>query len=259
MATRPHFRAPLLSAIGACFALSLAVAAPLAHAGQGNISDSRARTAPVKPGAVTAAPYVVTGKQIISASGQCSRVIVNIKGVVTGTTDDGGGLDTVTYELWDDGEVKDSEVVSIPVGLSMAVDVTLEFEGLYKTGAPGVGVLESETGLLIDPFYPTDEAGTCSANPIKCWISPNVVQRGEQVTFFAEVPNGAAKMRAYNGDLPVARLTDPDGDRIYTGTYTIPSNARYGWNYHFGIHGVTLQGEKLYCMGARVDRATPPR
>lgn len=196
--------------------------------------------------------YIVTGEQIISDDGTCSRVWVNIKGEVTGTTDDGGGFDNVTYEMWDDGTLKDSETLSIPVESTILVDVTLEFEGLYLQGAPGVGVSELETGLSIDPFYPTDIQGVCSVNPVKCWVTPNIVKTGETVIFSAEVPNGAKWLRAYNGDLQVARLTDADGDGIFTGSWKVPGTALKGWHRQLAIKGMTLKNEEMWCLGVKV-------
>lgn len=197
--------------------------------------------------------YTLTGEQIISADGTCSRVWVNIKGEVTGTTDDGNGLDNVTYELWDDGTLKDSETLSIPVDSTILVDVTLEFEGLYLTGAAGVGVYESETGLFEDPYYPTDVPGVCSVNPVKCWVSPNIAKRGSTVVFSAEIPNGAKWVKAYNGDLAIATLTDPDGDYVFSGNWKVPTTALPGWHRQLAIKGMTLKNQTIWCLGVNVQ------
>jgi hypothetical protein len=116
--------------------------------------------------AVVVDTLTVTGMQTIAEEGDCSEVVVNVAGSLTGTVDDGGGFDQVSVELWDDGTMKDSQVVSIPVDTTQPIDVTLSFLGLYLTGAPGVGVLVVDIpglDLLLneDPFFPTDVLGTC--------------------------------------------------------------------------------------------------
>lgn len=108
-----------------------------------------------------------TQTNTIAEVGGCSQVSVTITGSIGGTVDDGGGFDQVQFELWDDGELKDFELVRIPVGVTRAVNVTLGFQGLYKTGAPGVGVYvydlpdDQEPLFVEDPFFPTDVQGTC--------------------------------------------------------------------------------------------------
>ena len=168
MIRRKHFCQALRST-SARFVLAglLAAMAPIAAHAQTNGPIAFFNRA-VVPGTLT-----VTGTQTIAAVGDCSNVQVTVAGDLTGTDDDGGGLDQVRFELWDDGTMKDSEVVAIPVGATQAVSVTMSFLGLYQTGAPGVGVylsdLPSETGLYsVDPFFPTDVAGTCP----KCGASP---------------------------------------------------------------------------------------
>lgn len=115
---------------------------------------------------------VVTGTQTIAPQGQCSRVDVNVTGQVTGTTDTGGGLDRIRISLFDDGAERDFEIVTVPVGQTTAFNVNLGFEGLFGTGAPGVGVViwngAAATGTTLfvaDPFFPTDVAGSCGPPP----------------------------------------------------------------------------------------------
>lgn len=106
------------------------------------------------------------GTQTIAEAGDCSNVVVTLTGDVTGTVDDGGGLDQVALQVWDDGIKKDEVIVQIPVGTTQTIDESLSFLGLYLTGAPGVGVLVVDVpgGALlqnVDPFFPTDVAGVC--------------------------------------------------------------------------------------------------
>lgn len=116
---------------------------------------------PVKPGATPVGTFVLTGTQLIDTTGQCSSVSVTVTGSVTGTVNDGGGNDQVTFELWDDGTLKDSESISVPVGQTISFAITMGFDGLYGTLAAGVGVYCYELNLTEDPFYPTDQSGTC--------------------------------------------------------------------------------------------------
>ena len=107
------------------------------------VSALALRNAPIVPStrAAVVGTMTVTGTQTIAEAGDCSRVELTIAGDLTGDTDDGGGLDQVSFEVWDDGTLKDSQIVSIPVGTTQTVSVHLSFLGLYLTGAPGVGVI----------------------------------------------------------------------------------------------------------------------
>ena len=118
------------------------------------------------PAAVISGTLTVTGTQTITVD--CPHVSVTITGSITGTVDDGGGFDEVLFELWDDGVLKDSQVVNIPVGITQPVSVTLGFQGLYGTLAAGVGIVVTDlpSGDPLfneDPFFPTDVQGVCPA------------------------------------------------------------------------------------------------
>ena len=146
--------------------LACVVAAPYVGNAQLNGPEAVAR-------ATISGTLTVTGTQTIAQVGECSRVNITIAGSITGDVDDGGGVDQVGFELWDDGTMKDSGELDIPVGTTQPINVTLNFLGQYQTGAPGVGVLvydlPSHTLLyVVDPFIPTDVAGVCpdcSASP----------------------------------------------------------------------------------------------
>lgn len=106
--------------------------------------------------------FEVTGFQVLEP--ECQKTSVTISGTLTGTTDDGDGYDQVTFELWDDGELKDSKDVSVRVGETININITLAFDSLYGTLAPGVGVLVNDNGnyiFILDPFYPQDIEGEC--------------------------------------------------------------------------------------------------
>ena len=106
----------------------------------------------------------LTGVQVTETG--CEKTSVTISGQITGTTDDGYGYDEVGFELWDDGEVKDSENLKVKVGETMNFKVTLSFESLYGTSVPGVGVyiydLPERTEIYRnDPFIPENISGSC--------------------------------------------------------------------------------------------------
>lgn len=203
----------------------------------------------------TSSDFITSGTQIISDDDSCQSVTVTIAGYLTGTEDDGYGLDIVTFDLWDDGELKDSADVSVPVGETHSFNVTLGFSGRYLSGAPGVGVLANEVGYSLDPFYPEDIQGTCSVEAIKCWISPPTIVAGESVTVFAEIPSGASKVWAFQGDIKKANMTDEDGDSIFSGSFIWPKNgARSGWMKQFTVRAITPEGE-VWCPGVKIVKS----
>jgi hypothetical protein len=194
---------------------------------------------PTKPSGVTPLGAIigtltVTGVQTIAPSDECSSVSVTVTGAVQGTVDDHGGLDDITFDLWDDGSLKASQTVSVPVGATRNIAVTLSFLGRYLTGAAGVGVYAGELGWSADPFYPTDVTGNC---PMKCWISPESAKVGDYISIQVEIPAPAAPtvVRAYNGDVPIASMSDPDGDGIYSGTWRVPASPSLGWKTQFSV------------------------
>ncbi len=75
----------------------------------------------------------------------------------TGTDDDGGGLDSVLFQLFDDGLVKFEDTYSLLIGSSGSFLFQAFFPGLVATGAPGVGLVLSDIpngsfDVVIDPF-----------------------------------------------------------------------------------------------------------
>ncbi len=110
----------------------------------------------------------VTGTETDGGQGDCSFVTITITADIEGINDLGGGNDQVRFSVWDDGSEMDFEVVSVPVGSTETVQVTLTFEGLVGVGAPGVGVYiydgpDTSGSLLFieDPFYPETVPGSC--------------------------------------------------------------------------------------------------
>jgi len=110
----------------------------------------------------------VTGTETDGGPGECSYVTINITAEIEGTNDLGGGNDQIRFSIWDDGSEVAFEVVSVAVGETRTVNVTLTFEGLVGVGAPGVGVTIYDgptTGSAAlfseDPFYPETVPGSC--------------------------------------------------------------------------------------------------
>lgn len=214
-----------------------------------NIPESSGK---IRPFSAAVGDLTVTGIQTIAPTNDCSSVSVTITGKIQGLVDDGGGMDQVTFELWDDGMLKDSETVSVLVGNTRSIVVTMSFTGVYGTSAPGVGVIASEVGLYADPFYPTDVAGYC---PAKCWITPSVAKAGDFITFNVELPTSAAPslVKAYNGDLPLVTLKDPDQDGIWTGNWQVPAGINTkGWKSNFSIL-ITEGGVNRWCPGFKLE------
>jgi uncharacterized protein (TIGR02145 family) len=108
--------------------------------------------------------FTVTGTQTIAETGECSFVSIQVFGQLTGEVDDENGFDKVVFEVWDDGEIKDTQIVLTLVGETKQFNIQLKFQGLYQTGSPGVGVYALDNGNYFwdkDPFYPTDIQGSC--------------------------------------------------------------------------------------------------
>jgi type 1 fimbria pilin len=72
----------------------------------------------------------------------------------TGTVDDGGGFDRVTFNLWDDGALKFTQVYQVALGLLGTFHFDTFYAGLVGTTARGVGLelLDSAGGVSIDPY-----------------------------------------------------------------------------------------------------------
>lgn len=129
-----------------------------------NLGDTPPPT--IKAGATN---VTITGTETDGGQGDCSFVTINVTAEIEGINDLGGGNDQVRISVWDDQEEKDFEVVSVPVGSTQTVQVTLTFEGLVGVGAPGVGVFiydgpdtSGSTLFSEDPFNPETVPGSCS-------------------------------------------------------------------------------------------------
>jgi len=124
------------------------------------------------------ADVVVTGTETDGGTGDCSFVTINITANVTGDARGEEVLDELRFSVFDDGTERDFEIVTVPVGSTEQVNVTLTYEGTVGIGAPGVGVSIYDgptTGATrafnVDPFFPDTVTGSCPGQP-----SPSVVQ-----------------------------------------------------------------------------------
>ncbi len=84
-------------------------------------------------------------------------VFVKGKYTFTADTDDGGGLDSVLFQLWDDGTVKFSQTSSLLVGDTGSFMFETYYPGLVGTSAQGVGLYLSDipgssNNFFIDPY-----------------------------------------------------------------------------------------------------------
>ena len=90
--------------------------------------------------------------------------LVTFTFTVTGTVNDGSGMDSVTVMIWDDGVVMAERSYQVPVGTTQTVTDQLFWSGPIGTSAPGIGVClrDSPGGVYlecVDPFF-TEEVSS---------------------------------------------------------------------------------------------------
>jgi hypothetical protein len=90
---------------------------------------------------------------------------------------------------------------------------------------------------------------------LRCWVAPTEVRAGGYVNFFAEVSGKPKSVLLYNGDVSLrTKLTDPDGDNIYSAMYRIPlyfGGKDIGWKYNFKVRAEGSWGVS-WCPGVKV-------
>ncbi|HJV61006.1 MAG TPA: PEPxxWA-CTERM sorting domain-containing protein [Albitalea sp.] len=77
----------------------------------------------------------------------------------TADTNDGGGMDLLKFQLWDDYVVKYETTFSLAVGSTDTFHISTSYPGLVGTVAPGIGIYlydlpsSGSLGASIDPYY----------------------------------------------------------------------------------------------------------
>lgn len=146
---------------GVSVALSLLTLGPAVAGPNGPAPGAHARAGIVaKASGVSLTAINLT---VDTCNGVSGTVTVN----ATGTTDDGGGNDTVWFTIYDDGIEKFARAVNIPVGSSTATPIAVSYPGQVGSSAPGVALQVGEARgdgdlVVMDPFFPT-QVGGCSA------------------------------------------------------------------------------------------------
>lgn len=224
--------------------------ATTAHAG--NLSDRMAAKVERLASPTAVGTYDIYSAQQYIGLEQCTYNIYRIRGEVTGVDNDTGtGFDEIEFQVWDDGALKDSETITVAVGMTANYDITLQFEGIYGSGAPGVG-LYSEIGLSIDPFYPEDVIVEDCEQALKCWVTPTTANAGDEVTVHAKLnlTEPGVTMTAYSISLvPVVNMYDLDGDGEYTGSFTVNQLSHRG--PHLYPVRATIGEDVYWCPGFR--------
>jgi hypothetical protein len=114
------------------------------------------------PRGIANAAANATLTNVVSTAGGCSNLVTyNATLTVTGTTDDGGGNDTVFFSIYDDGLRTFQQSFSVPVGQTRSFTIAVSYGGSVGADVDGIGVYVSETNAdngelqFIDPFQPT--------------------------------------------------------------------------------------------------------
>ena len=124
--------------------------------------------------------YNISGTQYYYKEGNCSynEYYITIRAMGT-TDDDGAGNDEILIEIMDDGKLKSSKIISIPVGNTKTISTLLKFSGTYQTQAPGVGIYiyddRNRNRRLAgqDPFIPNQvEENSCRTTNVTVPLSP---------------------------------------------------------------------------------------
>ncbi|TWD16918.1 hypothetical protein FB557_0464 [Marihabitans asiaticum] len=157
----------------------------------------------------------VRGVQITTED--CERVEVTIDATLTGTTDDGGGLDSVYFSLWDDGEIEAMYTAQVPVGETVNISVVLGFSGLYQLGAEGVGITVGEAEgardlFREDPFIPEDSSGECNPDDgptATTSTSPSTTEPTSSTTSTTSEPTSTTSEPTSTTSEPTSTTSEP--------------------------------------------------
>jgi len=119
------------------------------------------------PAGVVAKASGVTLSAINLTADACAGISGTLTVTATGTTDDGGGNDTIWFTIFDDSVEKFARAITVPVGSTVSTVIAINYPGQIGGSAPGIGleIGESRDGSDLvsdDPFFPAQIAG-CSA------------------------------------------------------------------------------------------------
>ena len=142
---------------GALLSMLLLAGGALA-AGNAPPGSTRAPAAPAATG--------VSLTNVSSFEDPCGGVRYNATLTFTGTTNDGGGNDTVWLVIFDDSVEKFAQTFTAPVNQQRSHQIAVEYPGSVGTVVPGIGIYVRETRtsgdlLVFDPFLPT-RLSTCT-------------------------------------------------------------------------------------------------
>jgi len=151
----------------------VAAAAAILASGSAFANNAGVEISPSPRAAATS--VTVTGTQTDGPQGGCSFVEITIEADIEGINDLGGGNDEVRFSVYDDGTERAFEVVSVPVGTTETVSVTLTFEGVIAQENEGVGAyifdgpdVDFNSGIISmnDPFNPDVVVGSCQGEQL---------------------------------------------------------------------------------------------
>jgi hypothetical protein len=121
---------------------------------------------PPSRASVTPSATAASLSNVSSSADDCGGVRYSATVTFTGTTNDGGGNDTVWFTIYDDQQEKYARAMTAPLSQSRSYSVSVEYPGGVGAIAPGIGVYLGENRgtkelIDIDPFFPTSIGG-CS-------------------------------------------------------------------------------------------------
>jgi Tol biopolymer transport system component len=142
---------------GALLSMLLVGSGALA-AGNAPPGSARAPDAPAATG--------VSLTNVSSFEDPCGGVRYNATLTFTGTSNDGGGNDTVWLVIFDDSIEKFAQPFTAPVNQQRSHQIAVEYPGSVGTVVPGIGIYVRENRssgdlLVFDPFLPT-RLSTCT-------------------------------------------------------------------------------------------------
>lgn len=180
-------------------ALLLCTAVPAAVASTGAARNGPSSAGTIRP--------MATGASIdpISATLDDDTYTVTVSMTVTGTTDDGGGRDSLRLVVYDDYVLKGSTDLTVSIGSATTRSVAVSWEGPIGTVVPGVGIylLDQPGGAtldFVDPYSPP--ILTCNVSVAPSSLSEATVGSAYQRTLTASGGTAPYAWKVIGGSLP---------------------------------------------------------